>query len=64
MERALEMAESTTMDWILQAMTRVEIRKNGEGIEQGVEGYHPVEAYRRDELKPASLSSVNRGEVS
>lgn len=52
------------MNEVLQATTRTVLSKNEGGIEHGVESYHPVDAYRSVELEPASLSSVNRGEVS
>ena len=51
------------MDRMLQAIVEAQVSKNGDGIEYRIEGYHAVEAYPRGELKPASLSSVNRGEV-
>ena len=61
--RALDVNRSTKMKQMLQAKTRTELSKNGLGIEYRVERYHPVDTYPSRELKPASLSSVNRGEV-
>ena len=55
--------ESSMMKPRLQTKSKAGVSQNGEGIECRAERNDPVEAYRRMELKGASLSSAARGEV-
>lgn len=61
--RALKRAESSKMHPKLQARTRAELSKNGDGIEQEERRSHRTGAYPCTELQLASPSSVNREEV-
>ena len=56
--------ESSMMKPRLQTKSKAGVSQNGESIECRAERNDPVEAYRRMELKGASLSSAARGEVS
>ena len=55
--------ESTKVGKKLQATRVAGISKNGIGVDRRAERYDAEETHLSVELKPASLSSVNRGEV-